>query len=745
MVAMTKDDSPEALKPYLFHGLDLNAVGKEATTDCPFCGREGKLSINSGSGVFRCLTCNEKGNAHVFIRRLFEESMKATYETRRYDSLLSALLEERGILEERTAKAWGLCRSILTPHWMLAGYGIDGKLNQLYRYVNIPGRKFMWLPTPTLGHQLHGVFPLSRKAETIHVCEGPFDGMIWWETLGHAAPASEAEQEDGHRFNYVPDAKRSVRSNGVAVVAVPGCGTFLPNWVEAFSGRDTVILFDSDHPRVNEKTGKTEPPAGFEGVKRVAGILGESDKPPRSVRYLRWGEGGYDPELESGTDVRDILKVDSDTSERVRTLSLLLAHVADLYEGEAVAKWDDTQLATLACTSYKELIQNWRKAIKWTDGLDIALSAMLAAIMSTKQVGDQLWLKIMSPPSTGKTTLAEGLAVAKQFVKATDTVRGFTSGYKLPDGSTHDLATLINGMTLITIDGDTLLQLPNLPNVLSEARRLYDGSLNSHFKNGMGKDVGGHRMTWLLCGTASLRQLDSSELGARFLDCVIMDGIDAELENEIVTRATHAAFRNVLKTADKSAETQQSEEVTRARQITGGYVEYLRKNAGDLLSTVDVNDQTIENVGQLAKFIAYMRARPSSRQDETAEREMATRLAGQLARLSVCLSVVLNRSSVDTEVLRRVRKIALDTARGYTLDICRIIHEEGEEGAEPRAIAVLISSPETEVKKLLRFLKRIQVLDVRTFSGKGVSRTQKWFLTEPFRELWESVFVPLET
>jgi len=54
----------------------------------------------------------------------------------------------------------------------------------------------------------------------------------------------------------------------------------------------------------------------------------------------------------------------------------------------------------------------------------------------------------------------------------------------------------------------------------------------------------------------------------------------------------------------------------------------------------------------LGKFVSYMRARPSDRQDELAEREFAARLVSQFARLAAFLCVVMNRTSVDDEVMR---------------------------------------------------------------------------------------------
>ena len=144
----------------------------------------------------------------------------------------------------------------------------------------------------------------------------------------------------------------------------------------------------------------------------------------------------------------------------------------------------------------------WRKALKWTDGLDCALSVMLASVTSTMQVGDQLWVKIIGPASCGKSTLCEALSVNDKYILAKSTIRGFHSGYKSDRDGTEDnsLIVQVRNKTLITKDGDTILQSPNLGQILSDARDLYDCTTRSHYKNKMGKDYVGVRMTWILCG-----------------------------------------------------------------------------------------------------------------------------------------------------------------------------------------------------------------------------------------------------
>ena len=405
----------------------------------------------------------------------------------------------------------------------------------------------------------------------------------------------------------------------------------------------------------------------------------------------------------------------------------------------ATVKQPKAGLACTPCNNYNTLVQAWRKALKWTDGLDCALSVMLASVTSTMQVGDQLWVKIIGPASCGKSTLCEALSVNDKYILAKSTIRGFHSGYKSDRDGTEDnsLIVQVRNKTLITKDGDTILQSPNLGQILSDARDLYDCTTRSHYKNKMGKDYVGVRMTWILCGTSSLRSIDSSELGERFVDCVVMEGIDDDLEDEILWRVANRADRNMAVLANGDVTTNYEPELALAMGLTGGYVDWLRENASQLLAQVQMNETHLRLCTRLGKFVAYMRARPSKQQDENSEREFAARLVSQHTRLAKCLAVVLNRP-VDDEVMRRTTKVALDTARGQTYKIADHLYR-AVGGLETRALALYTNNTEDKTRTLLRFLRQIGVVELGEASTTGMSKQPKWVLTARLRALFSEI------
>jgi len=725
---------PKPLQPFFAHGVDLDYQKEQEETVgiCPFCGKENKFYVNSDTGLWSCRVCaqgtvNGGGNIATFLAELWKASDEDTTE-------YADLAKQRSLLEEETLMHWGVARSILTDRWLVPGFGSDGKVRQLYQYVNTTKGKKL-LATPSLGHQLFGVNLHRKNCSTVFLCEGPWDAMVLWETLGKAKGAEERIKATASTHDNL--------LNSCAVLAVPGCTTFFEKWTDIFADKDVFILFDNDWPKKHPKTGKLGKPVGLQGARRVTSILVAASSPPKSISYLCWGNEGYNKDLPDGYDVRDLLGFGS-LPERVKALRGLLDKIRPvpeewLKEGKQAVK--AAELQPKKCVQYRKLQMAWRKALKWTPGLDHALTVMLSSIASTKLLGDPLWVKIVGPAASGKSTLCEGLSVAKKYVVAKSSITGFHSGFRV-DGTTeqdHSLVALLPGKTLIVKDGDTILSAANRNQILSEARDIYDGTSRTHYRNAQSRDYHGIKMTWILCGTSSLRSIDQSELGERFLDCVIMEHIDPDLEDEVLLRTVTKTDQAMLIEADDRPSSHYDPPKAEAMALTGGYVQWLRENVGAAMPTIAFPEKQLLYCAKLGKFVAYMRARPSQSQEETAEREFATRLAGQLVRLARCLAFVLNKQRVDSAVMRRVRRVALDTSRGKTLAIAAYLYKAGREGSERRALALVSNTADNRAGDLLRFLREIGVVQtVQRTRGHRAGPT-RYRLTKRLRALYREV------
>jgi energy-coupling factor transporter ATP-binding protein EcfA2 len=583
---------------------------------------------------------------------------------------------------------------------------------------------------------LSGVNLFDPGKPTVYICEGLWDAAALYEVLGITK-----ESESGLTLTASKTNSLLASAN---VLASASANTAIDPWLPLLGGKHVVFLYDNDHPTAEGTR------AGLDGMKRAAAkITQHAEELPLSVSYVRWGKDGHDPNLPSGFDVRDLLSSQGNTpSSRVDQLRKLLSLVEPVpdswLEGakRGSGKKGKLELECKVCTDWNTLVNAWRKAMKWTEGLDRALSVMLAVVTSTKAIGDQLWVKIIGPAACGKSTLCEALSVNHKYVTAKSTIRGFHSGFKSDADGREDnsLICSLYDKTLVTKDGDTLLQSPNLGQILSEARDIYDRTSRTHYRNKMGKDYAGINMTWLLCGTSSLRSIDSSELGERFLDCVIVEDIDEDLEDEIGWRVANRAEREMSYEADGKPETRDGPDYVLAKQLTGGYVDYLRTNAQSLLDQVQAPEWTLRRCQKLAKFVAFMRARPSTRQEEKAEREMSFRLISQLVRLAKCVAAVLNKREIDTEVMRRVNRVAMDTARGRVMELCRVLYSTSDNGMSLSALTYRIHYTEEKTKGLLQFLRQIGVVELyQPESVAGIKTRPLWRLTAKFFTLYQEI------
>lgn len=728
---MALKDAPEKLQPYLFHGVDLVWSGtSDAVGDCPFCGKERHFYVSQKTGMFQCKVCGSGtdkggGNSYTFLSRFWESCREANYDVKE----LEQLAKSKGVAPKSLIR-WGIAKSTLRDEWMVPGFNQDKSISNLYRYalVDSEKNKRAFLSTPGCKNTLFGMQNWDPKKKKIKLCEGFFDGVCMDEALSRYA-------KEGDQLVRVLKGEPNLLDE-YNVLAVPGCEVFRDVWGSIFKESKVELLYDSDHPRRQPKSDELLPPAGFKGMEKAHKIIRGYTK---DISIIYWGPDGFDPSHKSGYDVRDIY------IERgaKAILELPLAFPPEDWVGASDVLPDPTdkskpKIQPKECTSFKVLVNAWRKALKWTDNLNTTLAVMLACVTSTEAHGDQLWIRIIGPPSSGKSTLCEALS-ASRFAFPTSVVRGFHSGYTGPGGENSEgggdssLIPLINNKTVIMKESDTLLTAPNSAQILGEMRDLYDRVTRSNYKNKKHSVYEGLNTTVIIAGTASIKRLNKSYLGDRFLDCIIYDrsNADPDLEKEIVRRAIYAALRNVKIRNTGEQETRYSPAILEATQLTIGYMEYLRENADKLLSSIECDDKYIPVFESIGNFVAIMRARPDKEQsdEEDGEIELPARLSSQFTRLAVCLSVVLNETKVTDEVMTIVTKIVLDTSKGLVWSIVNYMLKH-KEGLDARAIWLGIRRPDNAVRKMLGFMHTINAIRPYERANNSGARGRN-------RNLWE--------
>lgn len=737
---LTSKDTPQFLRPFIYHGVDLrySDEGTQGQGECPFCGKERKFSVNKENGKWDCKSCARAGNIPTFLRQLWENhaTSQADYE---------ALAHDRKLLRWETLVEWGVVRSFISGEWIIPGYNPEGKLCNLYVYARNPYTNKRHLSvTAGVGHQLIGLSLWDTKKTKVAVCEGPWDGMALYETL------RLLRRNAVNGRNTVSDDPLDSLYNETNILVVPSCNVFFEKWADIIAGKSVAFLYDND--RKKDPQGKWNY-AALRGLKHALQEIHTANEHPEAIDYLAWGpeEDQFNPDLPSGYDVRDHLTQMADADERLILYNDLLAHLKPIPKewipGGLRKKGQHAALEPMECTSWKALTNECRKALKWGQEIDDTFSVMLATIASTAQPGDQIWMKIQGPASCGKSTLCDALKVARRFIYCRPHFTNLLSGYKTDkEGSEdHSLLPKLDRKTFIIKDGDTLLRMPNKDQILSQLRDAFDRTTGKHYGHGLDRDYTNICFTFLLCGTPSLHELDSSELGERCLTCIMMRRIEKEKERERAVRAANqviAGFGTILNGKPESSD---NAENVRMKRMTGGYVEYLRKNAAELMSQVQMSEAARDACIDLATLVAYMRSRPSKRQDEVVQREVNTRLCKQLTLLAGNLAIVLNKRRVDDEVMRRVKKVAIDSCRGRTLAMAKIIYRGERMGLWLSQIKMMTREPEEKFQSLLNFMLRLGILE--RFSPRayqGVRTRERWRLTDDVYQLFETLMGRLE-
>ena len=757
---------PDRLRPYTFHGVDLTQKGSHAIGDCPFCGKEGKFSVDIATGLWRCFVCgggtnNGGGNGLVFIRLLYERSClqnrpespvsrpngpdgkraalgpqnaaTGLVGSPRANSVpfLDAVAADRLLLSPETAAAWGVCRAA-DGTWLVPGYNHEGRLDQVYRRINVREKdEWVWrlLPTPGIwpegkAHALHlPATDFDPARPNVIICEGPWDGMVLWEVW---------DRGQGHNTN---------------IIAVPGCNVWRDEWTQLCKGKCVTLMFDSDHPKVHTPGHKSR--AGYDGMVRVAKRLSGV---AASVQWVRWGPEGYDLTRPSGWDVRDHL---SEATDRNKALAELLAKVQP-----APADWfismqapsangialHPTSVEAQPCHTWAKCEAAWIAAMRWRQELSDGLAVLLAVCASTQQGGNQLFVDFIGSPGSAKTTICKGLLVSHHCIHL-ENVTKLVSGFKLPDDSTKDCSFIsrANGKTWITCEFDTLGSSPEYRQLMGKMRRIFDGETSTTYGNSDKDRVyTAMRTPWIRAGTQRMMDHDQSQLGDRFMRFIINDPDNNE-RREIARSAIQSERSAMMETVNSTAGSMVDAKTRLAHALTGGYVDWLRANVEERLGQIELPTDTEDRCIDLAELSSDMRARPTEskrRIEEYDIKEMPSRLARQNVRLASCLAVVLNKNLVDLDIMRIVRRVALDTAHGHSLNIARWLCSPNPKaggrtyqecgGLMEGTLATWTGMSPDRLLNYLVFLQKIDVLQLRRTPQSSGS----WLLTGRVYDLY---------
>lgn len=297
----------------------------------------------------------------------------------------------------------------------------------------------------------------------------------------------------------------------------------------------------------------------------------------------------------------------------------------------------------------------------------------------------------------------------------------------------------MNGKMLIIKDGDTLLTATGRDRILAELRDIYDGVSRAQYRTGKKSVHSNLRISIMLCGTDTLRMLNRSSLGERFIDIEIV-GED---------KADHAKY---VKTAIASNISIVSESIggdpnrpkanPYVKQCTLGYINHLKDllaSRAIVVPTMTANDAYV--IECMANYVAAMRARQGKDEEGLSYKpkaELGTRLGAQYVKAAICLAVVLNKKQVDLEVMKMIQWSMYSTTRNYRSDIVNIL-SNSTTGATKLQLAITLNLPETTVDSILNEMLIFGICKITKQSNNSGNRGRKanyWTLTSDFQEIY---------
>lgn len=682
----------EALRPYEFHGLSFHREGTQAKARCPFC--DGSFQVNLvererdgrkiSPGLWGCWGCGRKGNRYSFLSELVEASV--AYTTGGGSSRLAELSAERGIGAE-TLSELKVCLSLTTGDWLIPAYGTEARIIQLYAWRFAGGKK---RPMATAGiGQVPYLLDRVTRAGDLWLVEGHWDGMSLWEVM------------------------RSCKLDH-DVVAVPGWTNVNEKMLWLLAGRKVIAVLHNDEQ-------------GRKGIARLVELVEKSGRlPPESLSMVIWRGG--DPK-----DIRDVCKLPGATSQKVyAALSARLREVPFERPGPK-------EIITSAreCNSWSRLVEDFDVHMQLSDALRAALAVMMATMISTKLNGEPLWVYVVGPPSSGKSTLAEACVCHPRWAYAQDTITptSLVSGLRIKDGDGRledvSVLSLLDGKTLLVKDFTAILRMPaaTLETLLGTLRGVYDRVYRRKF--------GGERemreylvkFSILACTTYEIRTLNHSVVGERFLH---VDIVDQSKRRKFVDTALNVRAIDQLEREMAGGAGDVS--TLELRRSVLGFLDHLSDwMSGRPIPTISVEYK--QRISALAELCSFMRSRVRRDRDQKLlirpTRELGPRLARQLAKLAIALSIVYQQQEVDERVLAVVRRVAMNTSAGFVLDIVNHLLSAGVRSVGDTSSAINLDP--ANVRHVLRDMQELGI--VRSVNGSSKKAAQ-WEVADGVRNLW---------
>ena len=561
--------------------------------------------------------------------------------------------------------------------WALPVLNVSGAIVNFRFYTQ--GQKMMGLPTMELG--IWGVEELyneKRLEEIVYVCEGEWDAIATQQML-----------------------KRSYLKG--TVVAVPGCSVFKAKWAQHFRGRHVVLCFDHDID-------------GEKGTRRVHSIIkGEVE----TFKWVKWPD-----RVPEHFDMRDFY-INNGTIEGLDEWLEAMEVFHNEDDVEEVATANLPAYSSGKRPLYPEILAVYKTHLFMTQDMEDALKIVLAVVLSNQIEGDPLWLHIAGVPGSGKTELLLSVSgSAWCHFESSLTPHSLVSGWQGKGEADPSLLSKLDGKVLVLKDFTEVLMMArgSRDEIYSTLRGAFDGHVIRGYGNGVVRKYDTHFN--LITGvTQSIFGIEGASLGERFLIYHLIKGVGFDADDQIFAALNADSTDNRMRTELMEAGT--------------SFLNYAIE-PGDV---PQLGDKWTRRLVHLSQFVSMLRAgvqRDFSRDRliYRAQHEMGTRIAKQLKKLLLGLSLINYPASIDDGAYRIATRVALDTCIGFNLEIVQTLFKN--DGLIYTQLSDACSIPMSTLRSAVEDMEQLGILRKEKMgnpAGLG-GPVIKWYLTEVIKRHW---------
>lgn len=608
---------PKILQPLVCHGVEfIGESGDQLYGLCPFCSDEDHFYANTSSGLWDCKKCGRSGNVATFLEQTLEfwEEQTTAADYRRVRAV-------KGIAT-KTLKRFNLTYN--GTYWLLPHQKVNERITDLRRWRE--GTHSM-LSTKGGRPGLFGLQHYDKDAkQRTWICEGEWDTMILQELFWKLGLTDEL------------------------ALGVPGADIFKNKWVELFQSRQIILVYDNDDP-------------GDRGSKKAAKLLQDTAS---EVTFVWWPET-----CPSGWDLRDYIlaaKDDGfDANQTFRSLRRICHRTHRHDKPESNVSADEKKLGITGCLvlpkeqrpSFQGVLQVFRKQLFVDQEIVDALLFVLAIIVSEQLPGPPVWAHLVGPPGAAKTLLIMSAQDSDRVIyRSTLNARSMVSGYRTPTGEDPSIFAELNGKTLAIKDGTEFHAGPQWQVQETDAvlRGAYDGFVSRSYGNNVLREYTLH-FSIIIGTTTVVYAMEQSALGERFIR-FRFQALDEEQRKSRIVAAAKGITHKV-----------QVEELL--KPVVRDFLAF------DVERLPPVPDWFYDKLASLCELIAVLRATVARDFREQVqyhpEPEYGTRIAQQLTKLAMAVSIVKDTYVIDRGVWNFVRRLGLDTATPWHWEIVRVL------------------------------------------------------------------------